>query len=376
MAASKSRPNFVLFKLPGGTVDAIPEPVEPGSFQDLGALEVQHLEKWLAERPEVLGEDLLIITRQFAGFDKTKERSDILGLDRAGRLVVVELKRDDSGSRQDLQALRYGATSANLSVGQLLELYVKHRAKHHNEVISGEQARTRFEDHVIEGGLDGIDEDIRPRIVLVAKSFQWEVASTCLWLREAFGVDISCVQLLPYKVEGQVLLASSVLIPLPEASQYIAQREEKQHVTRVASQFDWDKAVELIAAIPPGHWATYQEVAEAAGGGGKFAGRGLGQKLLKANAEELPDSVHRVLRWDGSVSPGWVGKIGDAAACKALLESEGLTFDAAGRADGSRHVDLATLAAEPEPLTTGPSPVDSTSVQQPPYVDAVSPSSA
>jgi hypothetical protein len=59
---------------------------------------VQHIEKWLAAVPELLGEELLVVTTQFAGFDKTKERSDILALDRAARLVVIELKRDVSGT--------------------------------------------------------------------------------------------------------------------------------------------------------------------------------------------------------------------------------------------------------------------------------------
>ena len=204
--------------------------------------------------------------------------------------------------------------------------------------------------------LDSIDDDIRPRIVLVAKSFQWEVASTCLWLREAYGMDISCVQLIPFEVDGQVLLASSVLIPLPEASEYIAQREEKHQLSHAASQFDWEKALQLIAAIPAGKWASYQEVAEAAGGSGKFAGRGLGQKLLNATADELPNSVHRVLRWNGTVSPGWVGEIGDAAACRALLESEGLTFDGNGRADGASHIDVASLLAPAAGDVTTPAP--------------------
>src|SRR5688572_14100026 len=115
MASFRSRPASLLFELPGKQLTAVPKPVDPDSFTALGVLEVQHIEKWLAAVPEVLGEELLVITTQFAGFDKTKERSDILALDRAGRLVVIELKRDTSGSRQDLQALRYAAYCATLS---------------------------------------------------------------------------------------------------------------------------------------------------------------------------------------------------------------------------------------------------------------------
>lgn len=100
--------NFQLFSL-GTGLTGTPHPVPPASFKAMGALEVQDIERWLKARPEVLGEDLLIISSQFSGFENTKDRPDLLALDRIGKLVVVEIKRDDSGAAQDLQALRYAA---------------------------------------------------------------------------------------------------------------------------------------------------------------------------------------------------------------------------------------------------------------------------
>lgn len=212
--------------MPGGTLDGVPEEVDPGSFAALGVLEVQHIEQWLVNAPAVLGEELLVITNQFAGFDNTRERSDILALDRAGKLVVIELKRDTSGSRQDLQALRYAAYSATLSHDDLAELYAAHQGRQGN-ALSAEDALAALEEHVEDRELAELSEDIRPRIILVAKSFQVEVTATCLWLREAWGIDIACVQLVPYQLDSQVLLASSVLIPLPEASAYTVRRERR-----------------------------------------------------------------------------------------------------------------------------------------------------
>src|SRR5438105_3907093 len=107
MANTPPRPASLLFRLPTGSLTGAPEPLAPGSFEDFGLLEVSHIERWIEKRPDVLGEPLLVITTEFAGFDKTKERLDLLALDITGRLVVVELKRDTSGPRQDLQALRY-----------------------------------------------------------------------------------------------------------------------------------------------------------------------------------------------------------------------------------------------------------------------------
>ena len=40
--------------------------------------------------PDALGEDLLIVHKEFDGFADTRERLDLLALDKEGRLVVLE----------------------------------------------------------------------------------------------------------------------------------------------------------------------------------------------------------------------------------------------------------------------------------------------
>lgn len=332
MVTFRPRPASLLFELAGKELTGMPKPVDPESFANLGVLEVQHIEKWLAAVPEVLGEELLVVTTQFAGFDKTKERSDILALDRAGRLVVIELKRDTSGSRQDLQALRYAAYCATLSLDDLLDLY----AQHHSTSIarvSNEDALARFEEHVTEGSLDTIDEDTRPRIMLVAKSFQVEVTATVLWLRESWDMDISCIELVPYTLDDKLLLTSSVRIPLPEAAEYTIKRDQKRQKAQAGPKVDWDKAMKVMAAIPKGHWMSYADLAVAAGGS-RGAAMAVGNYLL--NNDDLPrDCVHRVLLGDGRVAKNWEGDIGGPEDAQALLESEGLDFTN-GKADRSK----------------------------------------
>lgn len=102
-----------------------------------------------------------------------------------------------------------------------------------------------------------------------------------LWLRESYGVDISCVELVPYRLDDRLLLASSVRIPLPEASEYTLKRDQKRQKAQEASKVDWDKAMEVMASIPPGHWMSYQDLAVAAGGSPR-AGMAVGQYLTKA----------------------------------------------------------------------------------------------
>jgi len=50
--------------------------VAPQTFAGLGFRERDHLQEWIAKNPAMLGEEdgLLIIQKEFAGFDETRER--------------------------------------------------------------------------------------------------------------------------------------------------------------------------------------------------------------------------------------------------------------------------------------------------------------
>lgn len=52
--------------------------LESKKFSELGFRERDHLQEWLANEPEALGEELLIIQKEFDGFDETRERLDLL----------------------------------------------------------------------------------------------------------------------------------------------------------------------------------------------------------------------------------------------------------------------------------------------------------
>ena len=43
----------------------------PKSFSELGFTERGHLQEWIAKMPESIGEELLIIQKEFDGFDET-----------------------------------------------------------------------------------------------------------------------------------------------------------------------------------------------------------------------------------------------------------------------------------------------------------------
>ena len=62
-------------------------------FAQLGLRERNDIQEWVSAHPDILGEDLLIVAKEFSGFDSTSERLDLLAVDSQGALVVIELKR-------------------------------------------------------------------------------------------------------------------------------------------------------------------------------------------------------------------------------------------------------------------------------------------
>lgn len=216
--------------------------VDPVALSDLGIGERRDLEAWVTANPDVLGEALLVITSEFDRFDRSDRRLDVLALDKRGVLVVVELKLDLSRSFADQQAIRYAAFCSTMTMEQVVDELATFRG------CSPEDARKAILDFLQAIELPELDD--KPRIILAAGSLDdEELVSTVLWLR-SFRVDITCIEVTPYRLpgSGQLALVPRKIIPLPEAGDYIVRVENKQ-ISKVERSQDAKLDYELWQAI-------------------------------------------------------------------------------------------------------------------------------
>ncbi|HBB9683427.1 TPA: DUF4268 domain-containing protein [Escherichia coli] len=207
------------------------------SFSSLGFTERYHLQEWLAKNPQALTRDnddeLLIIQKEFAGFDDTKERLDLLAIDKQRNLVIIENKLDDSGRDVVWQALKYAGYCANLRKEQILDIFQLYLDKYEPE-----ETRPAAEVMAEFLGCESLDEvqinqSCTQRVMMVAASFRKEVTNTALWLMQ-FGLRVQCFKVKPYKFNDDVFVDIRQVIPTPEAESFMigmAQKEAEKQST-------------------------------------------------------------------------------------------------------------------------------------------------
>ncbi|HCB1586608.1 TPA: DUF4268 domain-containing protein [Citrobacter freundii] len=218
-------------------------PVRTKKFSELGFTERKHLQEWLAHEPSALGEELLIIQKEFDGFDDTRERLDLLALDKDGNLVIIENKLDDSGRDVVWQALKYASYCASLTKAQIVEIYQQYLDRY--EPVTGEvdllnapaSASARICEFLDAPDLDELKLNLgnSQRIMLVAANFRKEVTSTALWLLGQ-GISIACFKITPYSLGEQLLINIDQIIPTPEAKELmigINAKEAEEKTTEV-----------------------------------------------------------------------------------------------------------------------------------------------
>jgi hypothetical protein len=200
--------------------------LEQQNFKELKMSEVNHLQEIIANNPEVLGEDLLIIQKEFHDFDDTNERLDLLALDKPGNLVVIENKLDDSGKDVTWQIIKYASYVSTLTKDKITKIFQDYLDKNKN----GENAEEELKNFFEKDDFDEIilnDGETSQRLILVAGNFRKEITSSVLWLSK-FGLKIQCIKAIPYKSDNKIFLDMNQIIPVKDVEEYMIGINKKE----------------------------------------------------------------------------------------------------------------------------------------------------
>lgn len=193
--------------------------VQETSFTENHIRERQDLQAVLRDNFDIISEDILIISEEFSNWEDSRRRIDLLGIDKDANIVVVELKRTDTGNEMELQALRYASMISTMTFEDCIEIYQKYLDKRE---IKGDAKQNLLEflrkEYETEEGFDKEDFASDVKIILVSKDFSPELTSSVLWLNKK-GIDITCVKLNPHKFQNEILIDITQVIPLPEAKE-------------------------------------------------------------------------------------------------------------------------------------------------------------
>lgn len=174
----------------------------------------KHLESWLENSPwAVAQEPLLIIGRQTFAFQEEYGTifPDLLGIDKEGNLVIIELKKGRTPREVIAQLLEYAAWANDLSDEKIHEI-----ATSYFRIINTEK-------EIEELFLETFETDEIPslnqrlRLFVAAEEISPSVAKVCRFLRQVHGVDVNCIQFSIFQTEsGEVLVSSEAFVGLED----------------------------------------------------------------------------------------------------------------------------------------------------------------
>ncbi|WP_221067785.1 DUF4268 domain-containing protein [Vibrio alfacsensis] len=171
------------------------------------------MQEWIAKHPACLGEELLIIQKEFSDFGDTNERLDLLALDKDGNLVLIENKLDDSGKDVTWQAIKYASYCSNLTKSDIITMFQGYLGNNEAEGILCEFLECSDLDEV------EINRGNGQRIILVSAKFRKEVTSAVTWLL-THGLQIQCFQTSVHTINSLLLFNVEQVIPAKASQEF------------------------------------------------------------------------------------------------------------------------------------------------------------
>ena len=184
----------------------------------------------------MLDPDLLVISEEFGDWEESKRRIDLLAVDREANLVVIELKRTESGGHMELQALRYAAMVSTMTFDKAVEYYRDFLQK----IGRDDDPESNLLEFLEwdEPDEERFAQDVR--VILASADFSKELTTAVMWLNQR-DLDIRCIRLQPYSDGERVFLDVQQVIPLPEAEEFQIQVKEKTQRERQTRSDSYDR---------------------------------------------------------------------------------------------------------------------------------------
>jgi len=162
-------------------------PLQRRRIAEIGMTEPRDLEAWLSSvRGDLFDRSVFWIARQ----DRPSEeqRSDLVGLDRKGNLLITELKRGELTEAGVTQVLGYAAEYASMNQDDLASMFWEQSKKDGitgllKKALSMDDAFLKMTQHVD----DGIEVNGNQILILVAEDFSPKVLAICDYLNAASG---------------------------------------------------------------------------------------------------------------------------------------------------------------------------------------------
>lgn len=173
----------------------------------------EDLREWILENPHpILGEDILIIGREVEVQD-IGDGIDLLGIDRDGNVVVIELKKGSLTGNVDFQSLKYAAYASYWDWGQLSDQFEKFAGSKWGRGLYEEDVD--FNEKLESFCNDEYDLNGNQRILLVGESIRERLDLVVRWLSDR-NVEISVLEVEMLEDDDQLYLDTEQIIPVPE----------------------------------------------------------------------------------------------------------------------------------------------------------------
>lgn len=206
------------------------------SLIDAGRTEANDLEAWIASNPTVIGQDLVVIGRQVQTISGPL---DLLAIDRAGNLVVVELKRDKLPREALAQAIDYASDLSGWSIERVSEACMKYSEKSLEECIS---------EGFPEENIENLNINASQRILLVGFGIESSLERMINWLSDTYDVDVNAVVLHYVKTSsGDELLTRTAVISEEVAEQRTKRRKYKIPMSDEPGSYEEEELRELLS---------------------------------------------------------------------------------------------------------------------------------